>query len=384
MSLASRREYLATMRERYWAARTRRERTEILNEVQQVCGYHRKYTIRVLRKTTPPAPTKRRRKRALRYLEALPVIARIWEALDYPCAERLHPVLLLMAEHLAAHGEVVLTGAVRDALRQISRATLARRLAAMPSPKPRRRLPRPRPGLLQSQIPMATYDWDEARPGALEVDLVEHNGGSTAGQYAYTLSMVDIVTGWSRRRALLGRSQRAVHEAIQDLIAQWPYPVWGLHTDNGAEFVNHHLHRYAKVHHLTFTRSRPYRKNDNAHVEQRNRQLVREIVGYARYDRPEQVEQLNRLYARLDLYANLFLPTRKLKNKVRDGARVRKSYDAARPPLDRILERDVLSPEERARWLALRQSLNPLQLHRELDELIAGLQHPPETAMSAD
>ncbi|WP_242823253.1 hypothetical protein [Thermaerobacter subterraneus] len=221
----------------------------------------------------------------------------------------------------------------------------------------------------------------------MEVDLVEHNGGSTAGQYAYTLSMVDIVTGREPPAGPLGwpkASAPVPRKPSRNLIAQWPYPVWGLHTDNGAEFVNHHLQRYAKVHHLTFTRSRPYRKNDNAHVEQRNRQLVREIVGYARYDRPEQVEQLNRLYARLDLYANLFLPTRKLKNKVRDGARVRKSYDAARPPLDRILERDVLSPEERARWLALRQSLNPLQLHRELDELIAGLQHPPETAMSAD
>ena len=123
------------MRERYWAARTRRERTQIFDEVQQVCGYHRKYAIRVLRQATPPSSTKRRRKRTLRYLDALPVIARVWEALDYPSAERLHPVLLPMAKHLAAHGEVVLTGAVRDALAQLSRATLARRLAEMPSPK---------------------------------------------------------------------------------------------------------------------------------------------------------------------------------------------------------------------------------------------------------
>jgi len=207
----------------------------------------------------------------------------------------------------------------------------------------------------------------------LEVDLVEHNGGSTAGHYAYTLSVVDIVTGWSRRQAILGRGQRVVHAALTDLLADWPYPVWALHTDNGPEFANHLLLRYTQQHGLEFTRSRPYRKNDNAHVEQRNRQLVREMVGYARYDRPQQVEQLNRLYRCLDLYANVFLPTRKLVGKVRDGSRVRKTYDAARTPLQRVLERGLLTRETQTQWTPLRDTLNPLDLHRQLESLIAAL-----------
>ncbi|HEY8394731.1 MAG TPA: transposase [Thermaerobacter sp.] len=345
MSLPSRREYLAQMRQRYRAAPSRRERSQILDEVQRVCGYHRKYAIRVLNQAAPAPAGPRCRSRRRLYDEALPAIALAWEALDFPCAERLHPVLLPTAERLAAHGELVLTDDIRRALSRISRATLARRLAEMPSPKPRRRLPRPKPGLLRNEIPVGTYAWDEARPGALEVDLVEHNGGSTAGHYAYTLSVVDIVTGWSRRQAILGRGQRVVHAALTDLLADWPYPVWALHTDNGPEFANHLLLRYTQQHGLEFTRSRPYRKNDNAHVEQRNRQLVREMVGYARYDRPQQVEQLNRLYRCLDLYANVFLPTRKLVGKVRDGSRVRKTYDAARTPLQRVLERGLLTRE---------------------------------------
>lgn len=386
MSLPSRREYLAVIRQRYRAAKSRRERSQLLDEVEQVCGYHRKYAIRVLREPANRPPAARRRPRRRRYEEALPAIALIWEALDYPCAERLHPVLLPMAELLATHGELELTPALRQALSQISRATLARRLAHMPSPKARRRLPRPKPSLLHRQVPVGRYAWNEDRPGALEVDLVEHNGGSTAGHYAYTLTVVDVVTCWSRRRAILGRSQHAVHQALDGLLRDWPYPVWSLQTDNGSEFLNNHLLRYTRQHGLKILRIRPYHKNDNAHVEQRNRQFVREVVGYARYDRPEHVEALNRLYDCLDLHANLFLPTRKLVHKVREGDRVRKTYDTARTPLQRVLERDLLTVDAQARLTALVATTNPLQLHRQLEALIAELatSHREAVDMAAD
>jgi transposase InsO family protein len=372
MSVKSRREYVAVMRERYRRAKTRQEKTQLLAELESTCGYHRKYAIRLLRSEGDLVKPRRVRRRQLLYEASLPVIQLAWEALDYPCAERLHPVLLATAELLAAHGELVLTAEVRQQLSSISRATLARRLAELPTPKPRRMFSKPKPGsLLHSEIPLGRYDWDEQKPGALEIDLVEHNGGSSSGHYAYTLNVVDIVTGWSRRRAILGRSQVAVHSALTELHSDWPYAVWGLHSDNGAEFISKNLTSFARRHSLEFTRSRPYRKNDNAHVEQRNRQFVRDIVGYARYDTPQHVTWLNEVYAILDVYANFFLPTRRIIAKTRTGARVRKTYDQAATPFDRACTAGAINPTTEAKLRAWIQTQNPLALRRKLDQLIA-------------
>ena len=371
MSLQSRREYLNTMRERYLAAQSRPEKASVIDEVVRVLGYHRKYAIHLLNHPIIRSPVKRTRRRPRRYQEALPVIRLVWEALDYPCAERLHPVLLETAEMLAQHGHFSLSPLVRAQLSQISRATLSRRLTEWRHEKPKitPTHSRTRPSL-RTDIPMQRYDWDEQRPGALEIDLVEHNGGSTSGHYAYTLSVVDIVTGYSRRMAFLGRSQSVVFAALQRLIAQWPMKPWGLHADNGSEFLNAHLTRFCRQQGLTFTRSRPYRKNDNAHVEQKNRQFVREVVGYARYETPEDVAWLNAVYACLDDYVNLFLPMRKVVAKERHGGKLRKRYDTARTPFQRLVELQALDEATLARMQRLRQSLNPLDLHRQLEKLL--------------
>jgi len=388
MSLTSRREYLNTMCRRYRQAVSREEKSRIIGEVVSVLGYHRKYAIQILNNEPSTARNPVRRKRPLQYLEALPVIRLVWEALDYPCAERLHPVLLPTAELLVTHGEVSLSLEVRQQLAQISRATLARRLAKWRSPKTNRALPHHKCcSGLSSQVPVERYDWDETQPGALEIDLVEHNGGSSLGHFAYTLTVVDVVTGYSRRRALLGRSQTAVFRELKTILGEWPFWPWGLHTDNGSEFLNNHLVRFCRENDLVFTRSRPYRKNDNAHAEQKNRQYVREIVGYERYDTPEDVAWLNQVYACLDTYVNLFLPLRKVVAKERKGARVRKSFDTARTPLQRLIEAGVLEDYTRARLEHQRQSINPLQLHRQLEKLLAqGPSSPavtPETATAA-
>lgn len=369
MSLASRREYVAQMRARYAAARDRKTRSALLDELVAVTGFHRKHAIRVLRGPAPPGPRSRRH-RARRYAGCLPVVALAWEALDYCCAERLHPRLLAVAEQLERHGVVRLTPAIRAELQQISRATLARRLRDLPSPKPRRLVTRPRPGAVLTTIPIGRYAWNETRPGALEVDCLEHNGGTTAGHYAVTVSLTDIVTGWSARHAVLGRSQRAIHAALATLLAAWPHPPWGLHPDNGGEFLNDHIRRFCQAQGLELTRSRPYRKNDNAHVEQRNR-FLRDVVGYARYDTPAAVAWLNAVYARLDPYANLVLPSMKCVAKTRDGARIRKTYDTPRPPAVRLLEAGVLAGPARAALERALASLNPLQLHRDLEHWIA-------------
>ncbi|MDI9261164.1 transposase [Alicyclobacillus sendaiensis] len=316
--------------------------------MQATLGYARKYAIAVMRQRTP-RPSKPRRPRTLRYQAAMPVIQKVWEALDYPCAERLHPMLLQTARQLARHGEVHLTPEIQHDLAHISRATLARRIARWQRPSARR-VPTGRRlvSKLRSEIPVESYRWDEDRPGALEIDLVQHDGGAALGHFAYTLSVVDVVTGYSRRQAVLGRGRTAVLEALRRIIDEWPYPVWAIHSDNGSEFINDHLQAFVRARHLQYTRSRPYHKNDNPHVEQKNRFLVRDVVGYGRYDTPEHVQWLNTVYRWLDTYANACMPMRKLKNKWREGGRVRKRYDQAATPVQRMLRHPMIQLDRQA------------------------------------
>lgn len=372
MSLQSRREYLAIAQRRYRGAKTKNERSRIIDEVVENLSYHRKYAIQVLNHPLPERKQKIRRARKPKYLEALPAIQVVWEALDYPCAERLHPVLRSQAESLARHGEIVLTPVIKDQLSEISRSTLARLLARWQSPK--RMLVESRNRSLSGlrvEVPVRSYAWDEERPGALQVDLVEHNGGSSLGQFAYTITVLDIVSGYSRRRAVLGRGQAGISRELAGILREWPFWPWGLHTDNGSEFLNHHLVRFCRENGLEFTRSRPYRKNDNAHVEQKNRQFVREIVGYERYDSPEAVAWLNALYGLLDTYVNLFLPMRKVIAKERRGGRVIKRYDVARTPFQRLIETGVLEPNVQTFLEHQFKAINPLALHRQIEELLA-------------
>ncbi len=372
MSMQSRREYLGTMCLRYKKASTRAEKSKIVDEIVDVLGYHRKYAIQAL--NSPKIALKKivKRHRPIQYVEALPAIQLVWETLDFPCAERLHPVLLSTAELLAKHRELTLTPEIRLQMSQISRATLARRLKRLNSPKAKRALPGRRPNTgLQAEIPIERYDWEETRPGALEVDLVEHNGGSSLGRFAYTISVVDVVSGYSRRRAVLGRGQAGVFQELTGIIQDWPTPVWGLHTDNGSEFISDYLLLFCQKNKLSFTRSRPYKKNDNAHVEQKNLQYVREIVGYERYDAPEAVEWLNQVYACLDPYANLFLPMRKVIVKERNGSHVRKKFDTARTPYQRLNETGALTLKAKLIHQHQLKTLNPLTIHRQIEGLLS-------------
>jgi len=370
MSTQSRREYLNSMKKRYLETKSKDEKTKIINEVIELLGYHRKYVITALNNHPVYLKPKRNRNRPLKYLEAMPVIESVWEALDYPCAERLHPVLFETAKQLAKHNELGLNPTISEQLQLISRATLARRLAKWRSPK--RTLPQAKPDFkIRRQVPIGIYNWDEQRPGALEVDLVEHNGGSALGHFACTLSVVDIVTGYSRRRAVLGKGQKGVFTEIENILKSWPFAVWGFHSDSGGEFINDHLYRFCKKTGLDFTRSRPYRKNDNAHVEQKNRQFVREIVGYERYDSPEEVSWLNEVYALLDPYVNLFLPMRKIVFKERQGAKIKKRYDIAKTPFKRLIDKEVVTDETKTSLLTQYQSLNPLAIHRQIEMLLA-------------
>ncbi|MDZ7801292.1 MAG: hypothetical protein U5K81_10945 [Trueperaceae bacterium] len=297
--MTSKREYVKTMRKRYGAASGRKERSDLLDELVNVAGYTRKHAISLMNQRTPRKPTSRGKRtgRPRAYRHCLAAVEVLWETLDYCCAQRLHPQLVPLAETLARHGELELPREVREELALISRATLARRLRELPRRKPKPLLSGQHPSrLLKSQVPVDRYRWNEHRPGALEVDLVEHSGGRAGGHHAYTLSVVDVVSAWSHRRAVMGKSQAAVQEALTALLRAWPTHVWALHSDNGNEFLSAHLIRHCEATGIAYHRSRPYRKNDNAHVEQKNRQLVREIVGYERIDTPTGLQWLNRIY----------------------------------------------------------------------------------------
>jgi len=266
LTVAAQREYVQVMRERYARAVGRAAKGAVLDEIERVLGWHRKHAIRALARV-PLREPRVRRGRPRQYLACLNAIERVWETLDYCCAERLQPHLLRVAQDLVRCGELEAPTEVLEELGRISRATVARRIAELPRSKPRRPPVAPHPQrLLKTAVPTGRFAWDETRPGALEVDLVEHNDGSSSGHYAATLSVVDVVSGWSRRRAVLGKSQAVVHEALERLLNEWPTRVWGLHSDNGAEFLNNHLVRYCRRHAIEYHRSRAYRKNDNAWV----------------------------------------------------------------------------------------------------------------------
>jgi hypothetical protein len=232
-----------------------------------------------------------------------------------------------------------------------------------------------KPGsLLKKAIPIRTFaDWDEGRPGFMEVDLVAHCAESTEGFYLNTLCAVDVATGWVECRGVWGKGQDRVGSAVHHLSQRLPFPLLGLDSDNGGEFINQHLYEYCQRHRITFTRSRPYKKNDSAHVEQKNWSVVRRLVGYDRYSSKAALEKLNHLYSLVRLYGNFFQPVMKLKHKTRHGAKVHKVYDTARTPYQRLLGSGILSPEQRDALARLYHSLDPVRLHAQMDQALEQL-----------
>ena len=296
------------------------------------------------------------------------------------CAERLTPVLVPTAQHLALWEELVLTPEVEAALRTISRATVQRLLQRFRqyTPKLPRRKPQP-PNRLLRHVPMERLSWAIAHPGSFETDLVHHCGVVSAGEYVHTLQLVDIATGWSERVAVLGRSQATMVEGFRRVQARLPFPISHLHPDNGSEFFNDHLIRYfgEEMTGLRLSRSRPFRKNDNRFVEQKNATLVRAYVGFERLDREGQYKALNALYDQLWVYYNLFQPVLHLVGKEMVGAKLRRRWDLAQTPYQRLLASGILSPEQEARLAALYVGTNPRQLREEIYQALERLwQHP--------
>jgi hypothetical protein len=381
MTIDERRKYVKLMSERYRKAK-RKERSQLLSEMEQVSKLHGKHVIRLLNGQSLERK-KRSTSRSRTYgVEVEGVVLRVWESLDYICAERLTPSLVRIARHLASFGSLILTAEVESQLETISPATVQRMLRKNRTRKAR--LPRTGPhraNQVTKGVPMGRIPWDTKEPGHFETDLVHHGGESAAGEYGHTLQLIDVATGWSERVMLLGRGQRAMEAAFNQVLERLPFGVKELHPDNGSEFFNAHLVGFwkEKVTGVTLSRSRPYQKNDNRYVEQKNDTLVRQYLGELRLDTAEQIAAGNALYERMWVYYNLFQPVMHLSEKTVDGDKVRRRWDQAQTPYQRLRASGVLSQEQQERLQALYEQTNLLQLR---DEIYAGLDALWETAVA--
>ena len=381
----------------------KRERSAVLGRFVAASGYCRAYASWLLRwhgkrvrvgtrvVVVGDATTRVRRRRERVYgAEVVTVVTRLWKLVDCPSGKRLVAALPGMVEALERHGELTLPPEVRRQVLTISAATIDRVLASERKQLALRSRSRTKPGtLLKHAIPVRTFaDWDEQQPGFVEIDLVAHDGGAARGEYVQTLDLTDVATGWTELAAVPTRAQVWVFEAVQRLRARLPFPLLGIDSDNGGEFINKHLMAYCANEMITFTRGRPYRKNDSCFVEQKNWSVVRRFVGYDRFQGEVARRALDQLYGELRLLINFFLPSMKLVEKTRHGSRVTKRYDRPQTPYARVLASPTVDDHLKDQLRALYATLNPAALSRSIRRLqrrVASLRAvaPPSRAVES-
>lgn len=368
MAQQSKREYLESIYVRYRQS-GRAEKQRILDEFMRVCGYHRKYAIGLLNRPLSRPRPRRRPCRASLYSEAvIDRLAQLWAASGYLCAVRLKAALPQWVPWLRQR--VSLTPAQERQLLAISPRQLERRLQPRKAGLKRTLYGTTRPGsLLKHQIPIKTEQWDVTQPGYLEIDLVSHSGASALGECLYTLDAVDIQTGWVERQAVRGKGRHGIVAALRGIASRLPFALRGIDSDNGSEFINDQLWAFCQAAQppIQFTRSRPYKKDDNAHIEQKNWTHVRKLVGWERYDSPEALAALQRLYGDLRLFQNLFQPSMKLVRKVRHGSRLRRHYDRPQTPGARLLMSAAGDPAKVAAVHRLLARTDPFILSARID-----------------
>lgn len=384
MSKKSVQEYLQALLKRYRGA-SRKSKKTLLDEFCEICGFHRKHAIRRLKQALHPrrrVQGSRRHRNAGRpkkydHPEVLEVLMRIWRAMNLPCAKRLQAALSLWVPAYVQHFGIRLSEDVLTLLTTISPATIDRLLAPQRSKHKRLGLATTKPGsLIKKHIAIKTNQWDETRPGFLEADTVAHCGSSTAGMFVFTVNIVDIATGWTEQRAVWGKGERDVVAALKSIETALPFSIQGFDSDNGSEFLNHHLlkyftHRKNPVH---FTRSRPYHKNDNAHIEEKNWTQIRQYLGYERFDHPKITALLNDLYCQeWRLFLNFFIPSVKLLQKSREGAKIIKKYDSPRTPLARVLASVEIKKSVKQQLQRQYQLLNPFHLQEQMKAKIKNI-----------
>jgi hypothetical protein len=292
--------------------------------------------------------------------------------MDFICGKRLAPILKELIPRLIRFGELKVSEEVRSKLiKKMSPATIDRVLAPERKKYQIKGRSNTKPGtMLKSMIPVRTFsEWSDKKPGFAEIDLVGHEGGDGSGEFLYTLDITDVATGWTETQAVRNKARQWVFEALKDIRERLPFPLLGIDSDNGGEFINDHLFNYCRDEKITFTRARSYRKNNNCFVEQKNYSVVRRAVGYARYDTPEQQAVINALYMELRLYTNFFQPSMKRIGTIKDGSKRIKKYDKALTPYRRVMGSKDVSVSDKARLKALYRNLNPAELKRRITKL---------------
>jgi hypothetical protein len=372
MTLNSILEYALAIRARYQKA-TKEEKGKILDEFVKTTGYHRKAAIRLLLKSPPASSHKRGR--IPNYVVVLEPLKTIWEASDRLCSKRLQPFLPELIRIMRNKGELQVNTAIENKLIKLSPATIDRLLKPYRAKGGRKSYTTTQSShLLKNLIPIRTFaDWQENRPGFLEIDLVAHCGESVDDFYLHTLCAVDVASGWFESVPVWGKGQIRVRSAVHHIRQQLPFQLLGLDSDNGSEFINQCFFTYCRQEQITFTRSRAYKKNDSCHVEQKNGNVIRRLVGYERYTSHAAYQSLERLYYTLRLYLNFFQPTMKLISKTRHGAKVHKTYERAQTPYQRLLKLGALSPAKQSELAAIYSGLNPVLLLKQINTNLAQL-----------
>ncbi|MEQ9364190.1 MAG: transposase family protein [Leptospirales bacterium] len=380
LNMNERRTLVKVFAEKYRKAR-KKVKGILLDEFIELTGYNRSYATRALRDFKPVRAVRKKRPARIKYdSDVRLALEKIWAVLDYVCGKRLVAVLPEVLEKLIKLDEISVSRDTRRKLLSISSATADRLLAGARDRLGRNRNASKNPRRhLFSQIPIKTFgEWKDVVPGFVQMDLVAHNGGNVNGGHLWTLNTTDVASGWTIATLVSAKSEFQMMKGIYRMKRSFPFPLRGLHTDNGSEFVNGTVMNFCRRYQIEFTRSRPYRKNDACYIEQRNNTIVRRNVGYFRYEKQHQAI-LAELYRNLNLYSNFFQPVMMLVSKKRYGAKVYRKYDKPQTPYQRLLSRGTLTRTRKRQLKALYDSLNPAELRRQIDRLqneLIGMEKP--------